>query len=364
MKQTTMLSDFGKHFTQSILIVDDDSVVRNMLFALLEKEGYPCTVAQEAQAALDALEKTPFALVISDVKMPGKSGFWLLKKIRELYVNTPVVMLTALDETELAMDCLRAGASDYLLKPPKITELVRTIERIRAQKNIELTKECYQRELETTVKSRTHELRTSLKNINRNSQHILLALVSALDTREQETSEHSFRVVTYTLAIAKQLKLTHRELQVIGQGALLHDIGKISVPDAVLLKPDKLTPIEWEQMCRHPLIGYQMIKPIPFLSEAAEIVLNHHEHYDGTGYPHARMAEEIPLGARIFAIADALDAMTRSRPYRKGITLSLALKEIARYACRQFDPVIIEAFLSLGEQELLRLCAETYNNPL
>jgi len=359
-----MLSEFDKHLTQNILIVDDDSIIRNMLSALLTKEGYLCTAAQDAEAALEELAKTSFALVISDVKMPGNNGHWLLRQIQELYVDTPVIMLTALGEIELAMDCLRAGASDYLLKPPKITELVRTIERIKAHKNIELTKERYQRELETTVRSRTHELQTSLKNVNRNYQNMLLALVSALDTREQETSEHSFRVVTYTLAIARQLKLSSRELQVIGQGALLHDIGKISVPDAVLLKPDKLTPEEWEQMCRHPLIGYQMIKPIPFLSEAAEIVLNHHEHFDGTGYPHGRIAEEIPLGARIFAIADALDAMTRNRPYRKGIALALALKEIARYACRQFDPVLIEAFLSIGEKGLLQICAETYKKPV
>jgi putative nucleotidyltransferase with HDIG domain len=359
-----MLSDFDNHFTQNILIVDDDSIICSMLSARLQKEGYPCTVAQDAETALEALAKTPFALVISDVKMPGNDGSWLLKKIRELHACTPVLMLTALGETELAMDCLRAGASDYLLKPPKIAELVRTIERIQAQKSIELTKERYQQELETTVRSRTHELQSSLQNVNRNYQNMLLALVSALDTREQETSEHSFRVVTYALAIARQLKLTSRELQVIGQGALLHDIGKISVPDAVLLKPDKLTPEEWELMCRHPLIGYQMIKPIPFLSEAAEIVLNHHEHYDGTGYPHGRSAEEIPIGARIFAIADALDAMTRNRPYRKGVALAAALKEIARYACRQFDPVLIEAFLSIGEKGLLQICAETYNKPL
>jgi len=359
-----MLGDFDKRFRQNILIVDDDSIACRMLSSLLQKEGYQCTVAQDAETALEKLALSPFALVISDVKMPGNNGSWLLKKIQELHVGTPVIMLTALGETELAMDCLRAGASDYLLKPPKIRELVRTIERIKAQKSIELTKERYQNELETTVASRTHELQASLKNVNHNYQNMLLALVSALDTREQETSEHSFRVVTYTLAIARQLKLTSRELQVIGQGALLHDIGKISVPDAVLLKPDKLTQDEWEQMCRHPLIGYQMIKPIPFLSEAAEIVLTHHEHYDGTGYPHGRVGEEIPLGARIFAIADALDAMTRNRPYRKGIALASALKEIARYACRQFDPVLIEAFLSIGEKGLLQICAETYNKPL
>ena len=359
-----MLSHFDKPLTQGILIVDDDKVICSMLCSLLTKEGYACTAVQNAEDALEALSHTAFALVISDVKMPGNDGSWLLKKIRKLYVDTPVIMLTALGEIELAMDCLRAGASDYLLKPPKIAELVRTIERIKAEKNIELMKKRYQRELETTVQNRTHELQASLKNVNRNYQNMLLALVSALDTREQETSEHSFRVVTYTLAIARQLKFTSRELQVIGQGALLHDIGKISVPDAVLLKPDKLTTDEWELMCRHPLIGYQMIKPIPFLSEAAEIVLNHHEHYDGTGYPNGRSAEEIPVGARIFAVADALDAMTRNRPYRKGIALAFALKEITRYACRQFDPLIIEAFLSIGEKGLLQICAETYNRPL
>ncbi|MCL2011985.1 MAG: response regulator [Cystobacterineae bacterium] len=359
-----MASNSNEHSIQNILIVDDDPAVRDVLSVLLEEEGYPCTVAHEAEAALKMLENTPFSLVISDVKMPGKSGTWLLEKIRERHAGTPVIMLTALGEAELAVGCLRIGASDYLLKPPKITELVRSIERVQAKKSIELAQERYQRELEATVASRTRELQTALKNVNQSYQNTLLALVAALDAREQETSEHSLRVVAYALAIARQLELSSKELQIIGQGALLHDIGKIGVPDAVLLKPGQLTPEEWEQMRRHPLVGYQMIKPIPFLSEAAEIILSHHEHYDGTGYPHGRMAEEIPIGARIFAIADALDAMTRDRPYRKGMALSLALKEITRYAHQQFDPLVVKAFLSIGEKELLHLCNELHSKPL
>jgi len=349
---------------QNILIVGDDSAVCKMLSVLLKEEGYHCTVAQKAETALEMLATTPFTLVICDIKMPGKNGPWLLEKIQEYHANTPVIMLTASGETKLAIDCLHTGASDYLLKPPKITELVRAIERVKAQKGAELAQERYQRKLEAMVASRTRELQMALKNVNQSYQNTLLALVAALDAREQETSEHSLRVVTYALAIARQLKLSSRELQIIGRGALLHDIGKIGVPDAVLLKPSELTPEEWEQMRRHPLVGYQMIKSIPFLSEAAEIVLNHHEHYDGTGYPNGRSAEEIPVGARIFAIADALDAITRDRPYRKGTSLPAALREIAHYAYKQFDPIIVEAFLSIGENELLRICTEIGNKPL
>ncbi|MCL2625280.1 MAG: response regulator [Cystobacterineae bacterium] len=350
--------------TQNILIVDDDIAVCKMLSLLLEEEGYRCTIAQEAETALGMLTNTPFSLVICDIKLPGKNGTWLLEKIQEYHANIPVIMLTALGETKLAIDCLHIGASDYLLKPPKMTELVRAIERVKAQKSIELAQERYQRELEATVAARTRELQTALKDVNQSYQNTLLALVAALDAREQETSEHSLRVVTYAVAIARQLKLNSKELQIIGRGALLHDIGKIGVPDAVLLKPGELTPEEWEQMRRHPLVGYQMIKSIPFLSEAAEIVLNHHEHYDGTGYPHGRSKEEIPIGARIFAVADALDAMTRNRPYRKGMSLPAALQEITRYAHKQFDPFVVEAFLSIGENELLRICAEINSQPL
>lgn len=341
-----------------ILIVDDDDSVRDVISVLLREEGYQCVVATGADMALDlvAAEETP--LVISDMKMPGKDGLWLLENLRERHPDTSVIMLTGYGDTEAAVDCLRRGAVDYLLKPPRLTDLVRAIERALAKRRIELARKRYQKKLERKVRDRTAELRSALKDIANTYQNTLLALVAALDAREHETSDHSQRVVRYTSAIAERMTIRGAELEEIGRGALLHDIGKIGVPDAVLLKPGKLTPEEWMEMRKHPDIGFQMIQNIPFLNTPADIVLSHQERWDGNGYPRKLTKNEIPVGARIFAIADTLDAMTSDRPYRKGTTFANAIAEIDRCANTQFDPEVVRAFLDIGEVGLRQIKAE------
>lgn len=338
-----------------ILIVDDDESVRDVISVLLREEGYNCVVATGPEMALDlaAQEETP--LVISDMKMPGKDGLWLLEHFRARYPDTAVIMLTGFGDTEAAVDCLRRGAVDYLLKPPKLTDLIRAIERALAKRRVELARKRYQKKLERKVRDRTTELRNALKDIATTYQNTLLALVAALDAREHETSDHSQRVVRYTVAIAEKMGIKGQELEEIGRGALLHDIGKIGVPDAVLLKPGKLTPEEWKEMRKHPETGYQMIQAIPFLSTPATIVLSHQERYDGGGYPRALTKNEIHIGARIFAVADTLDAMTSDRPYRMGTTFANAIAEINRCAGTQFDPEVVRAFNAIGELGLMKI---------
>ena len=338
-----------------ILIVDDDASVRDVISVLLQEEGYECRTASSAEAALDIAAAEAPPLVISDMKMPGRDGIWLLEAFRERYSETAVIMLTGYGDTEAAVDCLRRGAVDYLLKPPKLTDLIRAIERALAKRRIELARKRYQKKLERKVRDRTGELRTALRNIQGTYQTTLLALVRALDAREHETSDHSQRVVKYTEHIAERLGLRGPELEEIGRGALLHDIGKIGVPDAVLLKPAKLTPEEWKEMRRHPDIGYDMIRSIEFLNTPAAIVLSHQERFDGRGYPRGLRGEEIHIGARIFAAADTLDAMTSDRPYRKGTTFENAVDEIQRCAGSQFDPEVVRAFLDIGVKNLRRI---------
>jgi response regulator RpfG family c-di-GMP phosphodiesterase len=338
-----------------ILIVDDDASVRDVISVLLQEEGYECRTASSAEAALDIAAAEAPPLVISDMKMPGRDGIWLLEAFRERYPETAVIMLTGYGDTEAAVDCLRRGAVDYLLKPPKLTDLIRAIERALAKRRIELARKRYQKKLERKVRDRTGELRTALRNIQGTYQTTLLALVRALDAREHETSDHSQRVVKYTEVIAERLSLRGPELEEIGRGALLHDIGKIGVPDAVLLKPAKLTPEEWKEMRRHPDIGYDMIRSIEFLNTPAAIVLSHQERFDGRGYPRGLRGEEIHIGARIFAVADTLDAMTSDRPYRKGTTFENAVDEIQRCAGSQFDPEVVRAFLDIGVKNLRRI---------
>jgi len=341
-----------------ILIVDDDDSVRDVISVLLTEEGYHCVVASSADMALDLAAQDETPLVISDMKMPGKDGLWLLEAFRDRFPDTSVIMLTGYGDTEAAVDCLRRGAVDYLLKPPKLTDLIRSIERALAKRRIELARKRYQKKLERKVRDRTTELRSALKNIATTYHHTLLALVTALDAREHETSDHSQRVVQYTTAIAQRLSIRGTELDEIGRGALLHDIGKIGVPDAVLLKPGKLTPEEWVEMRKHPDIGYQMISQIEFLSIPAEIVLSHQERFDGTGYPRRLAANNIHIGARIFAVADTLDAMTSDRPYRKGTTFANAIAEIDRCGGTQFDREVVKAFLDIGEQGLMKIKAD------
>ena len=213
----------------------------------------------------------------------------------------------------------------------------------------------YQKKLERKVRDRTAELRLALKDIANTYQNTLLALVAALDAREHETRDHSQRVVELHLGDRDRMGIGGKELEEIGRGALLHDIGKIGVPDAVLLKPGKLTPDEWMEMRKHPDIGFQMIKSIPFLDTPAAIVLSHQERWDGAGYPRNLQTNEIHIGARIFAVADTLDAMTSDRPYRKGTTFANAIQEIKRCANTQFDPEVVRAFLDIGEEGLVRI---------
>jgi putative nucleotidyltransferase with HDIG domain len=346
-----------------ILIVDADPSVREVV-ALLGPEGYACQPVTSAEAALEALEAEEFPLVISDVRMPGKDGFWLLDRVREAHPDTAVIMLTAFGDTAAAVDCLRNGASDYLLKPPKVTELIRAIERALGRRRLELARQRYRKSLENGVVEKTAALSRTLRDLEASYSQTLWTLVAALDAREHETSDHSQRVVRYTLAVAARLGLPEQALPDIGRGALLHDIGKIGVPDAILLKPAPLTPDEWVEMRRHPQTGFNILRPIEFLQVPAEIVLSHQERFDGGGYPRALAGEQIPIGARIFAIADAFDAMTSTRPYRRGGSREQARAEIARCAGTQFDPRCADAFLSLDTAELDELARPAETRPI
>jgi putative nucleotidyltransferase with HDIG domain len=262
----------------------------------------------------------------------------------------PVVMFSAIDDFHVVTNAFRRGAIDYLLKPFERTELesivMRAVEhgRLRKQNTI------YRQNLESIVSARTGRLRSTMQDLERSYDITLEAMGDALDLRDEETEGHSRRVTAYTIALAKAMGLDSDELRVIARGAFLHDIGKIATPDSILLKPGKLSDQEMAIMKEHCERGYQMMRKIPFLREAAEIVYAHQERFDGTGYPRGLRGEEIPLGARIFAIADSLDAMTSDRSYRKGTTFAAARAEIVRCAGEQFDPQIVEVFLAMTNE--------------
>jgi putative nucleotidyltransferase with HDIG domain len=344
---------------ERILVVDDEESVRGVIAALLEQSGYAPTLTENAEEAIARLSQDPdYDLVLSDIMMPGTDGLTLLDHICTDHPGMPVVMLSAINDIHVVTNAFRRGAIDYLLKPFERQELesivMRGIEhgRLRKQNTV------YRQNLESIVTSRTGRLRSTMQDLERSYDITLEAMGDALDLRDEETEGHSKRVTAYTIALAQAMEVESEELRVIARGAFLHDIGKIATPDNILLKPGKLSDKEMSIMKEHCERGYEMVRKIPFLREAAEIVYAHQEKFDGTGYPRGLRGEEIPLGARIFAIADSLDAMTSDRPYRKGTTFAAATEEIARCAGQQFDPEIVEVFLAMPAETWSELRTE------
>jgi putative nucleotidyltransferase with HDIG domain len=310
----------------------------------------------KALAILDAGEE--FELMLSDLMMADLDGIGLLERTKEGYPDMPVVMVTAVHDISVALAAIRNGAYDYLLKPFEREQLLATVRRALENRRLKMENRKYQTELESLVDARTEQLQKAMNNLERSYDITLEALGDALDAKDAETEGHSRRVTAFTMAIAKAMGLPRDQIAVIARGAFLHDIGKMAIPDAILNKPGKLDSEEVTIMREHAYRGYQIVRKIPFLTEAAEIVYSHQEKYDGTGYPRGLKGKEIPLGARIFAVADTLDAMINDRPYRAAQTLTAARKEIELFSGRQFDPEVVKVFLSMPENIWGELCKD------
>jgi len=335
---------------EKILIVDDEEAIREIVSTLLEAEGYHCTLAANGNEGYTRFCADSHALVLSDIVMPGIDGLKLLKKIHAREPDVPVIMVTAMNDISAAIEAIRRGAYDYLLKPFEKEQLYVSVRRALDHRRLVLENQSYQRNLEQLVADRTDQLSQALRNLEKSYDYTLDALGGALDLKDAETEGHCQRVTAYTITIAKAMTVEPASLRHIARGAFLHDIGKMGVPDQILRKPGPLTAEEQMIMRRHCEIGYQVLDGIPFLHEAAQIVLSHQERFDGSGYPRGLKGEQIPLGARIFAVADTLDAMTSDRPYRKAVAFGRAREEIRRGAGSQFDPKAVEAFLGLPEE--------------
>jgi putative nucleotidyltransferase with HDIG domain len=343
-----------------ILIVDDEASVRDVVSSLLERLGYETvTVGGAIEALLAMKEQSAYDLVLSDIMMPGIDGLELLDQIALNHPGTPVIMCSAVHDVHVATSAFRRGAIDYLLKPFERKQLISVVTRGLEHSRLQIQNQTYRENLEELVSARTGRLRATMQDLERSYDFTLEAMGDALDLRDAETEGHSRRVTTYTIALARELGMSTSELRVIARGAFLHDIGKIATPDRILLKPGKLDPDEMAIMREHCERGYEMVRKIPFLREASEIVLSHQESYDGSGYPRGLKGDEIPLGARIFAVADTLDAMTSDRPYRKAASFEDARTEIARCGGKQFDPLIVEAFLKVPIERWRELRFET-----
>jgi putative nucleotidyltransferase with HDIG domain len=272
------------------------------------------------------------------------------------------ILVTGEIQVETVIAALRMQAADFLLKPLVAEEVTRSVTRSFERLATLRQARAYRGSLEISIQRRTHELEVALSELESNYQMTLEALVAALDSREHETFSHSFRVRAYTRHLARRSGYPPALLPSLEQGALLHDIGKIAVADAILLKPAKLTSEEWVEMRKHPTAGDEILKRVPFLRPASAIVRHHHERFDGTGYPDALKGAEIPLGARLFMVADTLDAMTSDRAYRKGPGFEAARTEIHRLSGKQYDPHIVEVFLKIPPATWMQVRSEVGNN--
>lgn len=344
---------------ESILIVDDEEPIRVLLQECLQSQGYRTQKAANGAEALNALGANNFDLVLSDVRMPGMNGLELLETISKKYGEVGVLMLTACEDVAMAVQAMKLGALDYVLKPFRLEDIGQTVRKALDRHHQELHQKRYVMQLEEVVKEQTMELRSTFEHLQDASEITLEALVAALDAREHETQAHSKRVSQYTLHLARKAGVDEALLDDLGRGAMLHDIGKIGVSDNILLKPGKLTEAEWVEMRKHPQIGYWILDGIQGLKAASEIVLAHQEKFDGMGYPRRLKGEEINLGARIFSVMDCFDAMTSDRPYRPATTYEAAHEEIIRCSGAQFDPQIVKYFLQAPKEEWLEIRRQT-----
>jgi response regulator RpfG family c-di-GMP phosphodiesterase len=326
-----------------ILIVDDEPEVRAVLRDLLS-ESHDCGEAASAEAALNVLHGSPYDLVISDITMSGMSGLEMIPHVKAVSPETVIIMISGVQTIESAIHALRLGAFDYLMKPFDLRQAEAAVSRALSHHELVVAKRRYENELEELVAQRTSELDEALGSLENAYRSTLKALTAALEARDAETHGHSERVVTFSLRLGREYGLSAKELKALEFGSLLHDIGKIGVPDAILRKPAKLTDEEWVRMREHPMHGQSILRGIKFLEGAARVVAQHHEKWDGSGYPLGLVGDDIDVCARIFAVADAFDAITSDRVYRKGRPYDAAAGELDTWSGRQFDPKIVEAF--------------------
>ena len=358
------MRDLATH--ERILVVDDEEAIREVMCAMLGAAGYRCTPAASGSEALDLLASSgaEFELMISDLMMAEMQGDILLELAKQKFPEMPVIMVTAVCDLSVALDSIRNGAYDYLTKPFDRGQLLDRVRRALEHRRLRKRNLEFQMHLESLVAEQTAELRQinvdlqrANEQLKRSHDMLLEALGDALDLKDAETEGHSKRVTAFTIAIARAMGLPNEEVETIAHGAFLHDFGKMAIRDSVLRKPGPLDPEEIQEMQKHCELGYNMVRKIPFLKDAAEIIYAHQERWDGTGYPQGLKGEEIPLGARIFAIADTLDAITSDRPYRSARTYQAAREEIELWSGRQFDPLIVKVFLGMPQSiwENLRL---------
>lgn len=328
----------------SVLVVDDENATRELLCRWLSNSGFDVSSASTADEALGCVHAIAPAVALCDIRMPGHDGLWLAQQIRHDAPETAVIMATGVHDVGSAVSSLRQGVIEYLTKPfgrDRLREaVVRGLEWHRAACEARRWREA----LEGDMESRRRRLADALSALLIDTDAALDAMLSMLTINDRDAYAHAYRVAALAVSVARALQLPEEDVTAVERAALLHDLGKLAVPDAVLRKPAPLTGEEQLLIRLHPVIGSDLIREIPYLSACADLVRDAHERMDGLGYPHGLKATEVPIGSRIIAVADAYDAMTRPRVFRDAISHDDAILELSRCAGAQFDASVVEAF--------------------
>lgn len=334
-----------------ILIAEDEAILRDLLVRKLTALGYSCESCENGESALECLSSKSFDLMLADIFMPESGGMSILKEVMRIRPDIAVILVTSVVEIETAVDALKHGAYDYITKPFSLEEMSIGVSRALEKRRLILENQSYQRILEEQVSSRTFELKKAMTTLEQTYRSTLVALSKALDSREADPDGHSLRVTAYATRLAWQLGMNESGIRVVEQGVLLHDIGKLGIPDNLLLKKGNLNEGESALMQKHPEIGYRILNKVEFLKAAAQLVLHHHERYDGSGYPLGLKGSGIDFGARIFAVAEALEDLTSPRESDVVKDFEIAIAKINKMSGVEFDPKVVEQFLTIPTVE-------------
>jgi len=334
-----------------ILIVDDEPLIGELLTRRLSDSGYWCETAPDGGTALQKLKDAEFDLLMTDIMMPGIAGVDLMTEARRACPDIAIILVTSVIDLEVAVEALKHGAYDYITKPFDLEQVLISVARALERRRLLLESRVRRQTLEIEVASRTRQLRDALEVIQQNYHSTLQALGTALDSRESESVGHSLRVAKYAVRLGRQMGLSQAQLRVLEQAAVLHDFGKIGIPDALLRNRGTLTTEEEVVVRRHPEIGYRILSGIKHLREAATVIRYHQERYDGSGYPGRFSGRQIPLGARIFAVAYTLDGHTSDRPGTAALSFEGAREKIRSAAGAALDPELVDLFLQIPLEE-------------
>jgi putative two-component system response regulator len=330
---------------EQILIVDDEKIICGVIAQRLTREGYLCVTARNGKEAFEYFCKGNFSLVISDIRMPEKDGLELLRLVKAVRPDMKFIIMTAYAEIDVAVEAMHLGANDLLLKPFELELAVFSVKKALEQRRMEEELESYHKNLKKLVAERTEKLQEAYGTLKKAHLDSVKVLAGAIDAKDPYTRGHSDRVRQMSLQIAAVLGFTEEKMEVLEYGALLHDIGKIGIKDEILRKPEALSAEEYQMIREHPLIGVRIVEGIEFFEDKISMIRNHHEQFDGRGYPDGLAGEAIPFEARIISVPDAFDAMASLRPHQRNRSLGDILSEMEQHGGRQFDPQILEIFL-------------------